>query len=273
MQVQVREPSSTADSDRGRVLADLLVESGRAAQARDTALVLLVDEGQNASLAVLSDLCHALQHAQTWTEVELGPRGERVRRHLPLAVYVAGLPGLADRIRRAGATFFERAGYLDFGLLDEAETRAALLAAADNCDVAWDAEALDAVVDAISGYPYFLQLIGARTWAAGSGPVITTAEAQAGIDEARTDVQRFYGERLSGLGEVQHDWLLAAARLAPDQRTVGAVAAALGATSERYGWLVTSLTGRGLIRPAPGRGRFEFALPGLDDFVRTAEAD
>lgn len=268
VRLDVRDPRAPRTVDRGRALADLLVEAARVARERGAVLVLLLDEVQNGAEAALGDLCHALQQAQSTADVETGPRGERLRRHLPVVVYLAGLPGLPDQIRRAGATFFERVAHLDFGLLRDPEVRDALRAFAEQEDVALDADALDAMVEAIGGYPYFLHLVGSRVWQAGDGSVIGLDEAEAGIAAARRDIGRFYDERLRGLGEVSHDWLAAAAALPAEDRTVGRVAAALGATSDRYGWVVTALTQHGLIRPAAGRGRFAFALPGLDAHLR-----
>lgn len=269
VRLEVRPPAAPDSIDRGRAVADLLIEAARLARDRGAVLVLLLDEMQNASESALGDLCHALQHAQSAADIEIGPRGERLRRHLPLVVYLAGLPGLPDQIRRAGATFFERVAHLDFGLLREPEVREALIAFADHEDVVLDEQALDGMVEAIGGYPYFLHVVGTRVWQAGDGLVITAAEAEAGIATARRDVTRLYDERLRGLGEVSHDWLVAAAAVEPDERTVGAVAARLGSTSDHYGWVVSALTQQGLIRPAAGRGRFAFALPGLDAHLRS----
>lgn len=269
VRLEVRQPAATESVDRGRALADLLVEAARLARDRGAVLVLLLDEMQNASESALGDLCHALQHAQSTADIEVGPRGERLRRHLPLVVYLAGLPGLPDQIRRAGATFFERVAHLDFGLLGEPEVREALLAFAEHENVSIEQQAIDAMVEAIGGYPYFLHVVGTRVWQAGEGRVITAGEADEGIAAARHDVARLYDERLRGLGEVSHDWLAAAAALEPGDRTVGAVAAQLGATSDRYGWVASALTQQGLIRPAQGRGRFAFALPGLDAHIRS----
>lgn len=268
VQLEVRDTTTPDAVDRGRGLADLLEEAARVAQSRDRVLVLLLDEVQNADDAALGDLCHALQHSQTVAEPEIGPRGERLRRHLPLAVYLAGLPGLTEQIRRAGATFLERVAHLDFGLLRDPEVRDALTHFAANEGVAIDADALDAMVAAVGGYPYFLHVVGKHVWTAGDADVIHLAEARRGIDAARIDIARFYGERLRGLGDAQFDWLSAAALLDSDDRTAGKVAAALDKTSDQLGWAVSALTAQGLIRPAPGRGRFQFALPGLDAHLR-----
>jgi hypothetical protein len=270
VRVVTRRPEELHPADRGRALADLLTATARVAAGRDAVLVLLLDEVQNASASALSDVCHGLQEAQATADVAVGPRGERVRRHLPVVAYLAGLPGLTDKIRKAGATFFERAAHHDFGLLRDPEVRDALVAFAANEDVGVDGDALDVMVEAIGGYPYFLHLVGARVWAAGPGPVISAADARRGVAAAEADIARFYGDRLRALGVVAHDWLVAAARLESGERTVGAVAAALGGTSDQYGWAVSSLTDQGLVRPAPGRGRFQFALPGLDAYLRAA---
>lgn len=269
--VEVRRPAALPPADRGRALADLLIEAARLAKDHGAVIVLLLDEVQNASESALGDVCHALQQAQSTADVEIGPRGERRRLHLPIAVYLAGLPGLPDQIRRAGATFFERVAHLDFGLLGDSEVRDALVAFAEHEEVAFDAAALDVMVKAIGGYPYFLHLVGSRVWQAGTEPVITAADARSGVAAARRDTERLYDERLRSLGEVSYDWLAAAAALDPDERTVGAVAVRLGGTSDRYGWVASALTQQGLIRPAAGRGRFAFALPGLDLHLRARD--
>jgi hypothetical protein len=62
-------------------------------------------------------LCHTLADVQNRHDRTTGPRGEAVRAYLPLAVYLAGLPSLPERIRSSGSTFFERALTFDLGLL------------------------------------------------------------------------------------------------------------------------------------------------------------
>jgi hypothetical protein len=270
VRVDTRRPEEPHPADRGRLLADLLTETARVAGSRDGLLVLLLDEVQNAQADALADVCYAVQEAQADAEVVRGPRGERMRRHFPIIVYMAGLPGLSDKIRKAGATFFERAAHHDFALLRDPEIRDALRMFAANEGVGVDDDALDVMVDAIGGYPYFLHVVGARVWTAGEGPVITEEDARRGVAAAERDVQRFYGDRLRVVGEVAHDWLRAAAALPEGERTVAAVAGALGGTSRQYGWVVSRLVEQGLVRPLPGRGRFAFALPGLDGFLRGA---
>jgi hypothetical protein len=137
----------------------------------------------------------------------------------------------------------------------------------DNVGVGIEPDALDRFVALVGGYPYFLHLYGKHAWLAGDGEVITLPEVTAAADTAGADLHRFYGERVRGLGDLAYDWLVAAARLPVEERTVGRVAAALGRTSPQLGSTVESLIGRALIRHEPGRGRFSFALPGLDRYL------
>ena len=158
----------------------------------------------------------------------------------------------------------------DFGLLSDSDITAALIAFAANENVGVNGDALERLVHAIGGYPYFLHLIGKHVWSAGTqSAVITDPDAIEGINTAQSDIARFYGERLRGLGEVQYQWLQAAAHLPDDQRTVGNVAQQLHAAgSSQYGWLVDSLIERGLLRHARGRGHVEFTLPGMANYLQ-----
>jgi hypothetical protein len=254
-----------------RSLAALMVRTAQAAAERGGLLLITVDEAQNADTDALAVLCHTLADVQNQHERTTGPRGEAVRAYLPLAVYLAGLPSLPERIRTSGSTFFERALTFDFGLLRAPDVAAAIRGMLDNAEVGIEPDALDRLVDLVGGYPYFLHLYGKHAWAAGAGDVITAAEVELAAESAALDLARFYGERVRGLGDVAYDWLQAAARLRPDERTVGAVAAALGRTSAQLGSTVDSLIGRALIRHEPGRGRFSFALPGLDRYLADTE--
>ena len=127
------------------------------------------------------------------------------------------------------------------------------------------------MVELIHGYPYFLHLIGSRVWTAGTGPVITEADVTEGYAQCLPDLGSFFAERLRGLGDLQHDWLRAAAALPPEERTAGAVAERLGRRSSQLGSTVRALIDRGLIRMGTGRGKVELGLPGLDRHLLAGE--
>ncbi len=269
VRVELTNPPA-AGEDRADALGGLLAETGALARERGTVLVLLVDEAQNCNRAALGDLFHALQEATTRTVTERDPvSGATLRHALPVGVVVAGLPGLVAQLSRSGSTFGERSKPVPLDVLGEADMREGLQAFARAGGAVFDADALEAVMAASGGYPYFLHVIGSHVWNAGDGDVITLAEARAGITAARAYLDAFYEERLRPLGDRQRAYLDAAAHLDPAERTSGRIAAELDTTSDRLASTWQSLIERhALLRPAGGRGRLAFTLPGLADYLR-----
>ena len=251
-----------------RDLTDVLASAGRLAQDAGIALVLMVDEAQNIDKLSMGALFHAFQEAQGQTTTEQHPTGAKLRRHLPLAVYVAGLPGLTAALRAAGTTFGERARQTEVGPLRDQDVAEALTAFAASRDITVDADAADRFVELVGGYPYFLHVVGSRTWEAGDGPVITRPEVDRGWQAAAETIDRFYEERLREITDQQRRYLEAAADLDEDERTSAAVAKAVGATTESVGSTQQALIDtHGLLRRT-GRGRVAFTLPGLDRHLR-----
>jgi hypothetical protein len=263
------EPAPGAD--RADELERLLEAVAELADERGTVLLLLVDEAQNIELGALGDLFHALQEVQGVVVDERDPdTGALQRRSLPLGAVVAGLPGLVRRLKDAGSTFGERSRPVPLRAFTEADMREGLPALAQEGGAAFDADALEAVMDACGGYPYFLHVVGDQVWAAGRGTVITAEDARRGIARATPLIEEFYAARLRDLGDLQRRYLHAAARIEPRVRTPGAIAEALGRTSAQLASTQQKLThDHGLLRTG-GDGRVEFALPGLDRHLRAA---
>jgi hypothetical protein len=255
--------------DRAEELEELLASVALLAREQGTVLLLLVDEAQNIELGALGDLFHALQEVQGRTVTTRDPlTGATARDSYPLGAVVAGLPGLARRLKEAGSTFGERSRPLVLGPFSPADMREGLPALAAEGGAAFDADALDAVMAACGGYPYFLHVIGSEVWRAGDGKVITLEHARSGIALAQPAIDEFYGGRLRVLGDLQRRYLHAAARIDAGQRTPGAIAASLGRTSSQLGSTQAKLVhDHGLLR-ATSDGRLEFALPGLDRHLR-----
>lgn len=261
-----RQPAGAPDGD---TLRSLLEAAARLAREQGTVLALLVDEAQNIHLDTLGQLFYAIQEVQGVTIVERDAQTGALRRDaLPLAVVVAGLPGLVDRLKRAGSTFGERSKPLRLAALPPSETVAALREFAREGGAAFDADAAELVAHACGGYPYFLHVVGSHVWRAGTSEVITTDDARAGIAAARPYLEAFYEQRLTEVGDLQRRYLKVAAQLDEAQRTPGGVARALGRTSDQLGSTLAALVERhGLLRN-DGRGRLVFTLPGLDGHLR-----
>jgi hypothetical protein len=264
------ELEPAARLDRAVELDQLLGAVAMLARDHGTALLLLVDEAQNITLDALGDLFHALQEVQGRTVTHRDPlTGALARDALPLGAVVAGLPGLVKRLKDAGSTFGERSRPVGLQAFSPGDMREGLRALAAEGGAAFDADALDAVMAACGGYPYFLHVIGSHVWRAGDGQVITLAEAEQGVTAARPFIADFYGSRLRELGELQRRYLHAAARVPARDRTPGAVAGALGRSSSQLGSTQSKLVNdHGLLRTTSD-GRLAFALPGLDDHLRS----
>ena len=268
--VDCTTPPTTTPADRAGELARLLIEAARLARERGTVLLVLVDEAQNIDRAATGNFFSAVQEAQMQVVIEVDRRsGARLRHSLPIGVVVAGLPGLVAHLGAAGSTFGERSKPVELGVFDDADLREGLRAFATAGGGVFDADALELVMEASGGYPYFLHVVGSHVWNAGTGSVVTRADAEAGIAAASAYLDAFYEERLRGLGERQRQYLDAAARLDPADRTPGRIAEQLGTSSRRLASTWQSLVGRhGLLRSAGGDGRLAFALPGLDAYFR-----
>ncbi|MDX1511876.1 MAG: ATP-binding protein, partial [Nitriliruptorales bacterium] len=150
--VSVQElPRKSAANRAHRDLTEILVDVGSIARDRQTALLLLLDESQNIDRATIGALFHAFQEAQGQTVTERHETGATLRAHLPLAIYVAGLPGLPAALRAAGSTFGERAHRIELGLLSEGDVAEALTAFAEHAGVTVDADAADRFVELVGG--------------------------------------------------------------------------------------------------------------------------
>lgn len=255
--------------DRAAELERLLTAAAELAREHGTVLILAVDEAQNIARAAIAALFHAVQEVggkvvESRDEVS----GARRRDSLPLAVIVAGLPGLVGHLKAAGSTFGERSKPLRLEVFGPGDVRDALRRFATEGGASFDADAVDVVLAASGGYPYFLHVVGHHVWNAGTGSVITARDARAGVELAQPFMDSFYDERLRDLGERQREYLDAAASLDDRDRTAGAIAAALGMSSSQLASTWQSLTVRhALLRPRGDRG-LDFALPGLAAHLR-----
>lgn len=86
----------------------------------------------------------------------------------PFLLVMAGTPGLQQHLNTMSATFWSRAEKLGIGRLDDKAAAAALERplAADTPPIACSTGALEEVVAASQGYPYFVQLWGEAIWRA-----------------------------------------------------------------------------------------------------------
>jgi hypothetical protein len=222
-------------------LTDLLVEVGSAAIERGNVVLIHIDEVQNITDEVaLSQLLIALGDAITReTSVRL-PGGAEVRRTLPIAVYLTGLPDFEDRAgTRTGATFARRFRTTILGPLDDDDLLAALQdfvlpgwEVPDGADgiarVRMEESAAAAIVDVCRGEPFLFQLAGEQAWNADEADTITREHMVRGWRVARREAVSHVERILERLPPRERAFLEAMAQLPAAERSLSSIARAAG---------------------------------------------
>ena len=125
-----------------------------AVRTRTKPLVLLLDEAHTLNTKVGYALLNASQ---------------KIGRDLPFLLVLAGTPGLPSHLNTMNASFWNRAERRPIGRLDSEATAAAIREPLEGERIAIDRDALERVVQASHGYPYFVQVWGQALWASDSG--------------------------------------------------------------------------------------------------------
>ena len=234
-------------------LTDLFIAIGQAAQKRDVAVVLLIDEIQYLSKSDLSALIMALHKIS--------------QRQLPLLLFGGGLPQLA---RLAGDTksYAERLfDYPAIGPLDAESARLALAAPAAREKVKYAPEALDYVIAQTGGYPFFLQVWGSHCWNEAPASPITLKHAQEASKRAVEALdESIFKVRLARLTERQRGYARAMAELGPAPANSSDVARLLGLTVSQSAPIRDELVKKGMAY-SPERGLIAFTAPKFDEFM------
>ena len=237
-----------------RDLAEVFVAAGEAAKARESAIVILIDEIQNLPLDELEALIMAIHSTS--------------QRSLPFMIIGAGLPSI---IKMAGdaKSYAERLfEYPQINSLDEKEARRALVKPAAASKVEFENEAVKAIIERTKGYPYFLQEWGYQAWNVATGSPITVTDVRKASDLAikRLD-QNFFLSRYERLSSPQKDYLRAMAELGPGPHNTGDVAKVMKKTQPQLGTIRDSLIAGGMMYSSR-RGEVAFTVPMFDEFMR-----
>ena len=140
------------------------------------------------------------------------------------------LPGLAGEAKFYAERLFE---FPRIESLTEELAADAIRLPAQDLGVAFDDDALQAIVDVSRGYPYFLQEWGHHVWNAAPQSPITRDDvlAVAGEVVAKLD-ENFFLVRLHRLTPKEKEYLRAMAELGPGPHRSGDIAAELGVKVE-----------------------------------------
>lgn len=235
-------------------LSDLISAVGEAAQARDTAVVLYIDELQYVPEDQLGALITAFHNAS--------------QQGLPITMVAAGLPQLVGRSGRAKSYAERLFEFAEIGKLDAVAATRALVAPALEHGVEYQSGAIDTIMRQTQGYPYFLQEWGKHSWNVADGSPIEQADAEQATMDALAELdQSFFKVRLDRLTPSEKRYLTAMSELGPGPHRSGDIAEALSKPVASVAFVRNSLIEKGMIY-SPGHGDTAFTVPLFDDFMR-----
>lgn len=252
--VEVVDPH-TADSGNLEVdMPGLLLELGKSARAARVSVALLLDEVQylgEEDLRALIVSMHAIN-----------------QRGLPVILFGAGLPqvaGLAGDAKSYAERLFD---YPAVGPLDAAAARQAISKPVVDEQGTVADDALDAIVAATSGYPYFLQEWGKHAWrVADVFPIDLADVRQATVEATKALDQNFFRVRFDRLTRREQEYLRAMAELGAGPHRSGDIAKLMKRKVENLGPLRSGLVRKGMIY-SPSHGDTAFTVPLFEEFMK-----
>ena len=257
--IQLDPDPLLGEADSGRLmddLTDVLGAAGEASRDRGRGLLIAVDEVQYLSEEELSALIVAV-HRTT-------------QLNLPVVVVGAGLPqlpGLAGEARSYSERLFT---FPEIGSLTFEHARGAIEIPANAAGVQFEPRAVERIVAASHGYPYFLQEWGYHVWNHALTSPIPVADVDAvhALVVAALD-RDFFRVRLDRLTPKEREYLRAMAKLGPGPHRSGDIAAELGVRVESVGPRRSGLIRKGMIY-SPAHGDTAFTVPLFDEFLKRA---
>lgn len=252
--VEVEDPH-VADSGNLEIdLPGLLTTVGKAARAAETSVAILVDEVQYLGEEDLRALIVAFH--------EISQSG------LPVVLFGAGLPqvaGLAGDAKSYAERLFD---YPQVGPLDREAAKEAIKQPILNEGAQIGDQALAMIVDATSGYPYFLQEWGKHTWRVAEESAINRADVEKATAEATEALDKsFFRVRFDRLTPREQDYLRAMSELGRGPHRSGEIAKLLDRKVESLGPLRSGLIKKGMIW-SPSHGDTAFTVPLFDEFMK-----
>ena len=257
IEVAIDGPGEPGVADSGDLELDLVAlfeVLGAAADASDTALIVLVDELQYVPKLELAALIAALHRA--------------AQRRLPIVLVAAGLPQLRARAAEA-KTYAERLfEFREIGPLDEGASGDAVAkpVRARNVDIA--PEALKMIFAQTQGYPYFLQEWGKHAWdIAERSPIDADIVVRASNEVAASLDAGFFRARFDRLTPAEKRYLRAMAEIGPGPHRSGEIARVLDRKVTSLAPTRAQLIAKGMVWSA-ARGDTAFTVPSFDRFMR-----
>jgi hypothetical protein len=257
-QLSIDTAAISGSADSGDIeddLTELLVEVGEAAREGGKGVVYLVDEMQNLEPLAMGALCMAFH--------------KLAQRQLPVALVGAGLPPLPSQLRSAKPYAERLFEYFPLGALPEAAARSALVTPAARKGVDFGAGAVELILDAAEGYPYFIQEYGRVVWEeAGASPITAEAVREALPVAQEILDEEFFDNRVEEATNEERRYMAAIADLGDGPQSTGEITARAGYKRRASsGKARQALIRKGLVY-VPSHGAVDFTVPHFAAFMR-----
>ncbi len=193
------------------------------------------------------------------------------KNEVPVSLVVCGLPTLTSNLLKA-RTYSERMFRGEVvASLEASEAREAFVRPLAETEVTASDDLVDAVLETVEGYPYFIQLWGAELWDAADQagePRLSTKLLRLVEPDIyrRLDVD-FYEPRIQTLTPAEQDLLSAAARCAYPPLAVADIVGASDKTPGNVNVLLGRLVEAGVLYRLR-KGQYEYTAPKFAEFLR-----
>ena len=235
-------------------LPEVMVALGEAAKARGTAVVLLIDELQYIKEDELSALVMGIHRTS--------------QRQLPVVLMGAGLPQLVGNMGRSKSYAERLFEFPQIGPLARADAERAIIEPITQAGERIHKIAVEAIISATQGYPFFLQAWAYHAWnEAEKSPITKEHVAAAHIKVLQNLDGSFFRVRFDRLTPSEKRYLRAMAELGPGPHRSGDIAACLGLKVTSIAPVRGNLIAKGMVYP-PAHGDTAFTVPLFDDFMK-----
>jgi hypothetical protein len=235
-------------------LPDVFSAVGEAAKARATVVVLLIDELQYLEESELSALIMGMHKVS--------------QRQLPLVLVGAGLPQLVANMGRSKSYAERLFEFPTVGALSSKDAAVAIIEPVRNEGERIVRPAVDLIIEASQGYPYFLQAWGYEAWNTAAKSPISKRDVENSEPAVLKNLdESFFRVRFDRLTPSEKRYLRAMAELGPGAHRSGDIAEVLDVRVQSVAPTRNSLIRKGMIY-SPAHGDTAFTVPLFDQFLR-----
>lgn len=248
------EPGVADSGDIEVDLPELFVVLGRAANARNTTISIIIDEIQYLTTKELSALVMSIHRIS--------------QENLPIILMGAGLPLLVGKMGESKSYAERLFTFPEIDALNYPEACRALTEPVAQQNVTFDETALTQLFELTKGYPYFIQEWGYVTWNVAKQSPITIYDVNNATPRAieRLD-ESFFRVRFDRLTRREKQYLRAMAELGPGPHRSGDIAEKLHVRVQTLGPCRSNLISKGMIF-SPSYGDTAFTVPLFDQYMK-----